>query len=232
VTLSGGGAVTASSCTVASNNTVSVPCGTSITTKTVDYNSAAAPSQPCAGIKPPAGTTSVNIVKVATVDPLAANTDVAAAFTHLASVATLVSPSGPTVSAGANMTFGYTSGASNPPQNQLTPIGCTGSFASPVWTVTCPAGGTYHFGTIQLSGGITLNFAVGGSATNTYDFSGAINLSSGSGGTFGPGTYNVAGGIITGGALPSPSAREPTISAQAPSAAAARSTASATAAPH
>jgi len=195
VTLSGGTTVTAASCAVASNNTVTVPCGTTITTKTLDYNSAAVPSQPCGGIKPPAGTTSVNIIKVATADPLGTNTAVANAFTHLASVAKLTGPSGPTVAAGTTLVFGY----GTPTPAQFTTVGCTGSFASPIWTVTCPAGGTYHFGSISLSGGITLNFAVSGSATNTYDFSGAINLSSGSGGSFGPGTYNVAGGIITGG---------------------------------
>jgi hypothetical protein len=199
VVLSGGTSVTAAACAVASNISVSVPCGTTMTTKTVDYNGAA-PSQ-CASpasIRPPAGTASVNIIKVATVDPLASNTAVAAAFTHLASVASLTGPSGPTVSGGTSMTFGYTSGSANPPQTLLTAIGCTGSFSSPTWTVTCPAGGTYHFGTIKTSGGIALNFAVGGSASNTYDINGAINIG-GSGGNFGPGTYNVAGGIYTGG---------------------------------
>jgi len=194
VGLSGGTAVTAAACSVASNAAVSVPCGTTITTKTLDYNGAV-PSQPCAGIKPPAGTASVNIIKVATADPLATNAAIASAFTHLASVATLSGPAGPTVAAGTTLVFGY----GTPTAAQFTTIGCTGSFASPIWTVTCPAGGTYHFGSISLSGGITLNFAVSGSATNTYDFNGAINLSSGSGGSFGPGTYNVTGGIITGG---------------------------------
>jgi hypothetical protein len=198
VTLSGGTAVTAASCAAASNATVTVPCGTTITTKTLDYDSAPVPSQPCTGIKPPAGTTSVNIVKVVTPDPLGGNTAVAAAFSRLASVASLAGPSGPTVAAGANMTFGYTSGPTNPPQSQLTAIGCTGSFASPTWTVTCPAGGTYHFGTVTTSGGIALNFAVSGSSTNTYDISGAINIG-GSGANFGPGTYNIEGGIIVGG---------------------------------
>ncbi len=198
VTLSGGTSVTAASCTVASNATVTVPCGTTIITKTVDYNSAAVPSQPCTGITPPSGTSAVSIVKTATTDPLSGNASVAAAFSHLASVPSLTGPPGPTVTAGANMTFGYTSGSTNPPQNQLTPIGCTGSFASPTWTVTCPAGGTYHFGTITTSGGIALNFAVSGSSSNTYDFSGAINVG-GSGANFGPGTYNIASGIIVGG---------------------------------
>jgi len=195
VKLSGGTSVTAANCAVASNAAVSVPCGTTITTKTLDYNSAAAPSQPCGGIKPPTGTTSVNIVNASTVDPLASNTAVANAFTHLASVAKLAGPSGPTVSAGTSITFGY---STSPTQAQLTAIGCSSSFASPTWTVTCPAGGTYHFGTITTSGGIALNFAISGSATNTYDISGAINIG-GSGGNFGPGTYNVAGGIIVGG---------------------------------
>jgi hypothetical protein len=194
VTLSGGTAVTAAACSVASNAAVSVPCGTTITTKTLDYNGAV-PSQPCGGIKPPAGTASVNLIKVSTADPLAANTAVASAFTHLASVATQTGPAGPTVTGTTSLVFGY----GTPTVAQFTAVGCTGTFASPIWTVTCAAGGTYHFGSISLSGGITLNFAVSGSATNTYDFNGAINLSSGSGGSFGPGTYNVAGGIITGG---------------------------------
>jgi hypothetical protein len=38
VTLSGGANVTAAACSVASDATVTVPCGTTITTKTVDYN--------------------------------------------------------------------------------------------------------------------------------------------------------------------------------------------------
>jgi hypothetical protein len=195
VTLSGGTAVTAPSCTVASDATVTVPCGTTITTKSINYNSAAVPSQPCSGIKPPLGTASVSLVKTVTADPLVGNTAASGGFTHLASVATLTGPSGPTVSAGTNFTFTWGS----PAVGALAGTGgCTGAFAGSTWTVTCPAGGTYHFGTIQLGGGITLNFAVGGAATSTYDFSGAINVN-GAGASFGPGTYNVAGGIITGG---------------------------------
>jgi hypothetical protein len=201
VTLSGAAALTAANCSVASNTTVTVPCGTSITTKAVDYNSVGAPSQPCGGIQPPAGTGAVNIVKVATVDPLASNADVAAAFTHLTAVASLTGPSGPgapTVTVGSDLAFGYTNSASQPPRSVLTAAGCSGSFAGSTWTVTCPSGGTYHFGNISLSGGITLSFATGGSATNTYDFSGTINVN-GAGASFGPGTYNVMGGITTGG---------------------------------
>jgi Flp pilus assembly protein TadG len=191
VTLSGGTSVTASNCAVASNASVLVPCGTHIVTKTVDWGSAA-PTQGCTGIQPPSGTASVNIVNTTTADPLAANADLITAFAHLTSVA---SNTGPTVpNGGAAITFGY----GTPTPAQLTAIGCTGSFASPVWTVTCPAGGTYHFPAISLAGGITLNFATSGSSSNVYDFSGAIN-NSGSAASFGPGTYNIAGGIVTSG---------------------------------
>jgi hypothetical protein len=194
VTLSGGTSVTAANCAIASNATVGGTCGT-ITTKTVDYNSISVPSLPCGGINPPSGTASVNKVKIVTADPLGASTAVANAFIHLASVASVTGPSGPTVPGGTTILFGY----SSPTPAQLLAVGCTGSFASPVWTLTCPAGGTYDFNAISLSGGITLNFAVSGSATNSYNFNGAIDLSNGAGGSFGPGTYNIKGGIITGG---------------------------------
>jgi len=201
VTLSGGAVLTAANCSVASNTTVSVPCGTSIVTKAVDYNSVGVPSQPCGGIQPPAGTGSVNIVKIATVDPLASNADVATAFTHLAAVGTLTGPSGPaapTVTAGSDLAFGYTNSASQPPRSVLTSAGCSGGFSGSTWTVTCPSGGTYHFGNLSMSGGITLAFATAGSSTTTYDFSGTINVN-GAGASFGPGIYIVAGGITTGG---------------------------------
>lgn len=200
VTLSGGTGVTANACAVASNNTVTVPCGTSITTKTLDYNSSAVPSQPCGGIQPPSGTSSVNIIKAATPDPLGGSAAVAGAFTHLASVASLTGPAGPTVATGTDVAFGYTNNAGSEPRSALTTIGCSGSFSGSTWTVKCPAGGTYNFGGITMQGGITLSFAVdtNGSASNTYNFSGAINVS-GSAASFGPGTYNVAGGIYNGG---------------------------------
>jgi hypothetical protein len=201
VTLSGGTSVTGANCSIASNSTVTVPCGTTITTKTLDYNSAAVPSQPCGGIKPPAGTASVNIVKVATPDPLASNAAIASAFTHVISVGSQSGPSGPTVAAGPDLSFAYKFDPTKAPLQQLNAAGCIGStFVSPVWTVKCPPGGTYHFGNITMNGGITLSFAEGanGSATNTYDFSGSINVG-GAAASFGAGTYNVAGGIITGG---------------------------------
>ena len=194
VTLSGGTAVTASSCAVDSNNAVSVPCGTSITTKSVGYDSASAPSQPCNGIQPPSGST-LTITKQLTTDPLAGTTEVTGATGRLATVGAMTSPSGPTVSGGTALSFGY---STSPTQSQITAAGCTSAFASNAWSVTCPSGGTYTFGAISLSGGITVNFNVTGSASNTYNFNGQIN-DSGTALHFGPGTYNITGGVVSGG---------------------------------
>ncbi len=197
VTLSGGTTVNSGTCGVASNSTVSVPCGTSIVTATLDYNSAAAPSEPCGGVTPPSGTPKVDIVKMATADPLSTNAGVAAAFAQLTSVAGLTGPAQPAVPTGHDVVFGYSTSST---QAQLAGTGCTGAFASGTWTVACPPGGTYQFGAISVAGGINLQFATGGggSPTNTYNFSGAIDLT-GSAANFGPGSYTVAGGIYTGG---------------------------------
>ena len=72
VTLSGGTSVSAPGCAVASNSTVTVPCGDTVTTTNVGYNSASAPSQPCSGIQAPSGG-SVSITKGYTNNPFANN---------------------------------------------------------------------------------------------------------------------------------------------------------------
>jgi len=191
VTLSGGTSVTASNCAVSSNNTITVPCGTKITAKAVSYNSAAAPSQPCSGI------TASAITKVATADPFAGNAGVASANARIATVAAMTGPAGPgvpTVPAGTSIEFGWDQATT---KSRATTIGCTASFASNTWTLTCPNGGTYNFGTLTLGGGINLNFNTTGSATTTYNFSGSITTSATV--AFGPGKYNVVGNITTNG---------------------------------
>ena len=78
-----------------------------------------------------------------------------------------------------------------------------------------------------MGGGITVNFNTSGTAATTYDFSGSISntdtaltfgpgiynvaqgISTGGKTTFGAGTFNVAGGIMTGGARRRPLAQEP-----------------------
>ena len=195
VTMSGGTAITADQCAVTSNTSVTVPCGDTITTKQVMYDTSI--SQPCNGIQAPSGGT-LSISKGTSTDPLAGTSGVTGAVSRLATVEALTSPSAPSVTAqtgGTAVAFGY---SLSPTQSELTADGCSGTFSSPTWTVTCVGASSYHFGAITLSGGISVNFNTSGSALNTYDFSGAI-YNTGSALTFGPGTYNITGGICTGG---------------------------------
>jgi Flp pilus assembly protein TadG len=194
VTLSGGTSVSAASCAIASDATVTVPCGTTISTIGVNYDSASAPSQPCSGITAPSGKT-LRITNTLTADPVAGNAGVTAATAHIASVAAIASPSNPGVSSGGDVNFAYSTAST---QSQLATDGCSGTFSSNTWTVTCSGNGPFHFGNITTGGGITVNFNTGGSASAVYDFSGSIN-NTGTAMTFGPGTFNINGGIITGG---------------------------------
>jgi hypothetical protein len=193
VTLSGGTSVTASKCSVASNASLAVPCGTTITAQSVTYNTAA-PTVGCNGIQGASGS-SVTIAKKPVTDPLAGTSGVTAATSHLATVSSLTAAGAPSVSGGTAVTFGYTQATT---QSQLTADGCSGAFASNTWTVSCPNGGTYTFGALSLSGGITVNFNTSGSASTTYKFSGLVN-DSGTALNFGPGTFYMAQGLTTGG---------------------------------
>ena len=193
VTLSGGTALSAPACAIASNASVSVPCGTTVTTVAVLYNGAV-PSQPCSGIQPPSGKPLL-ISKKSSPDPLAANTEVAAATGHIPAVAALTSPAAPSLTGGTAVSFAYSSAATI---TAVAASGCTASFASPVWTVTCVGNGPFTFGNITTGGGITVNFNTAGSASAVYNFNGSITMT-GTALHFGPGTYNISGGLKTGG---------------------------------
>ncbi len=220
VTLAGGTAVSAPGCSVASNSTsnspsaVSVPCGTTLTTKTVFYNSTAVPSQPCGGIKNAAGG-AATFTPAPTADPLATNSAVTAATTHLASVRTMTSPAVATVTVptGVNVTFPWYQAPSQP---LAMPTGCTlTGYTSGPWTVTCVGAGPFNFGNVVVPSGMaaatfvnstaaTFNFvSISGPITfntyvsNTYNVSGTISPSGTS--SYAGGTYNIGGGIITGG---------------------------------
>lgn len=196
VTLSGGTRISGANCTVASNATVSVPCGTSVTVKLVAYYSDAAPSQPCGGILSASGGPGT-IKKVLTSDPLANQASVTAAVARLSTVTALASPSAPAVASGTDIDFGWTQSAT---MSQAAAAGCGASFdgSTSTWTLTCPSGGSYNFGTVSVGGGIKVNFNIGGSASTTYNFSGAIT-NGGASLAFGPGTFKIAQGITTGG---------------------------------
>jgi Flp pilus assembly protein TadG len=197
VTLSGGTSVTANSCDVSSNATVTVPCGTTITAQKVSFDSSTAPSQGCSGIKGPNGT-AAQIVKQAVTDPLASNTEVTGSTAVLTNVA---KTSNPTASGTA---VSFTSFMSSPPS---LPSGCSiNSGTGSPWTVTCNSGGTYNFGEISVGGGTTVTFVNSGTSVNTYNIgsgscSGTYSIcDTGTALTFlGPSNFNMSGGISVGG---------------------------------
>src|SRR5206468_1473954 len=90
---------------VSSNASEAVPCGTSITSKWVSWDTSA-PTVGCGGIHGPGGT-SASISQKLTADPLAGDTGVANAISHLTGVSSLTSPSGPSVSGGGDVDFAY-----------------------------------------------------------------------------------------------------------------------------
>jgi hypothetical protein len=194
VTLSGGTSVNAS-CTVASNSSVSVPCGTSMQAAGVTY--ATTLSTPCNGITPTTGHSSVAYAETTVNDPLRGNAQVASLRARLATVAEQSAPAAPVVSGGGNVELGYSASSS---QSQLGAVGCSGTFASSsgTWTVTC-SGSTIAIAALTIDGGITALFNTGGAAGTTYNFSGAITVGGGSSLTFGPGTFNIAGGVYQSG---------------------------------
>jgi Flp pilus assembly protein TadG len=198
VTLSGGTAISAPKCTVSSNNTVTVPCGTTISALGVNYNSAAVPSQPCNGITGPNGTAAL-IAKKSTPDPLAGNTAVTAAVARFATVAALsatTAPAAPTSVTGTDISFAWSQSST---QSQATALGCSATWASSTstWTLNCGSKTTVNLGTITIGGGINLNFATTGPATTVYNISGDLTTSATT--NFGPGTYNFAGKLTTAG---------------------------------
>jgi Putative Flp pilus-assembly TadE/G-like len=194
VALTGGATLSATGCTVASNSTVTAhACSNTITTPIVDYD---AGTPPTCSLVPPAGKSSVQTNKTTTADPLAGNSQVSTATARISTVSAIASPSAPVVAGGTAVSFGYS-------KVTTLPSGCTDSFSSPIHTVTCTSGSTYTFGKITLSGGITVNFNTSGSSSTIYKFSSDIDASGGATAlSFGPGTYDIAGGIIATGSLP------------------------------
>lgn len=190
VSLSGGTSVTASACAVASDAAVSVPCGTSVTTEAVDYDSASAPDEPCSGIQAPSGG-SLSMHHTTTADPLAGNSNVMTATSRLTTVAALTSPTLASTPSGASVAYGY--GA------VTVPSGCSDTWSSSAGThtTTCAGDGPFDFGSLTTSGGITVVITATGSAP-VFNFSGSIDMT-GSSLTLPAGTYNIAGGILTGG---------------------------------
>jgi Flp pilus assembly protein TadG len=207
VTLTGSGTISAPNCAVASNQTVNCHSNSNIiTTRYVYYDTSSLNCGSNANgdswIQAPSGYT-LSETRTYTADPLAGSSEVLGQTGRLTAVAAITSPSAPTVPAGTDLAF-----TSSYPNATITSAliaqGCTGSFASSTWTVTCSGGagltagsgsGTYTFGKVSAASGVTVNFNVSGSPSYTYNFA---QVSSGGGVLhFGPGTYNIAQGILT-----------------------------------
>ncbi len=194
ISLSGGTSIDASSCTVASNNTVSLTCGTTITTKSVVYASSI--TDPCGGITSPSGG-AVKRTKASTDDPLAANPSVIAAVGRISSVNAWTPPGPPTVNGVSDLEFGWDEAAT---KAQASKIGCTAHLVSyTTWVLTCPNGGAYNFGNVTNTGWLAVNFNVSGAASTVYNIK-SLNLT-GPAVNFGPGTYNIAQGVIVAGGM-------------------------------
>ncbi len=223
VSLSGGAKLTASSCAVASNSTVTAhACSNTITTPAVDYNASTAPSPSCAFQKTSSGG-SPSFSKTTTADPLAGNSAVTAAVARFNSpFPPVAAPSAPSVSStGGSVTFNSSS------KSGTLPAACSTSSTKSPWTVTCSASSAAQLGSITLGGGVsvTVNLSgngpftfgtitVGGgssitfnSSTSgaTYNFAGTVNTGSSNGLTFNLGSgsiYNLAAGVIAQGSAP------------------------------
>src|SRR3984957_5470214 len=193
ITVNGGASVSAAGCAIASNQTVSCHSSTNtITTKFVYVDSGSVnPIPTCGYVQAPTGST-LTESNGYTSDPLVGTPEVLGQTSRLTAVNALTSPT--VALSGSGTSLAFTSSSNAGIISALTAQGCSGSVASGTWTVTCSAG-THTFGTISVGGGAIVNFAVGGSSSNIYDFTqvapGAGRL------TFGPGTFNIAQGVLT-----------------------------------
>ncbi|MHB8285912.1 MAG: pilus assembly protein TadG-related protein [Caulobacteraceae bacterium] len=196
VTLAGGAVVNTSSCSIASNAAVATPCGTTLTTKIISYNSATAPSS-CSGasIKPPTGTAAVSMIKKATTDPLASNVAVTGAVAALAFVSAESAPAAPAAAptnliGGGDIYFGNTVLTTLTTIAQALADGCVAAppVLSSTWTLTCTGLVPFSFGNITVASGQTVNFNLTPllPAAAVYYFSGSITTGGGSTLNFGP----------------------------------------------
>lgn len=197
VSLSGGTAVTASSCAVASDANVTnvagviVPNGTSITTPNLIYASATPlATTTTSNIHAPSGGT-LTVTSATTADPLKTNSVIGTAAAHAASLSSMASPSVPVVSGGGPVDLATW------PITSFTQGGCNFVYSNGTWTATCPGSGPFTFAGLTIEGGTSAVFTSDSTAP-TFNFGSQIT-NRGNTLTFPAGTYNLAQGIITSG---------------------------------
>jgi Flp pilus assembly protein TadG len=220
VTLSGSGSITASSCAVESQNSFSVPCGTTITTTTIDYGGSA-PSVGCGGIVPPSGQT-LSEKHTTVSDPLSGNTVVSSLRSRLSTVEAMTQPSGPSSTSTCVVNIKSSSWSGTCPSDCSAPSGgvftCTGTGVHHIHSFTMPTGGTNSISApaggewdidqgIVMSGGGSFTFpsgtyVLGSSSSNSCNSSNSYSICNSTSGavTFtGPITMTTSGGIYSGG---------------------------------
>ncbi|QYE36589.1 hypothetical protein KZX46_12120 [Polymorphobacter sp. PAMC 29334] len=197
VSLTGGTKVTATGCVIASDATVSVPCGTGIKSAGVSYNTTFTQGCPGGVIGPDGTAATVVIAKKSTPDPLASDAETAAARGRLTTAGALAAPASPAapVVATPTGTFKDIDLAYNPSstQTQAIALGCTASQSGSTWTLTCPSG-PHNFNAFTVGGGLSVTFA--GSTGTTYNF--AQPVTTGASMNFGPGTFTFMQGLTIG----------------------------------
>ena len=189
ISLSGGVSLSAPSCGVATNNTLTVPCGTHLTASSISYDTTA-PTVGCSNMTPAAA------VKAAVTDPLAGTSQVITAEGRLSAVTAMTNPTAPTVTvSAASGGTTWPSALTNLGYYPTTTVtdattGCSASWnsSSSVWTITGCRAGTYNINTAIVNGP-AMNFMPGGSSSSVYNFNVAVNTNYTTS-SFGPGTYN------------------------------------------
>ncbi|OLP56787.1 hypothetical protein BJF92_11995 [Rhizobium rhizosphaerae] len=197
VTMSGGTTLNVPNCTVASNATITSPCGTKIVTKGALYNSASPPDQPswCQTIQKQDGTPAP-ISKGVTADPLASNPGVLAAVARFNDQPSLQAPAKPATVNGADLVFDpWDTSKQQALKQALAAQGCQASYSDneKLWRVTCTST-SMTFGDLMIGSSLKLEFNLAGPANTTYNFK-SIRSTGGGSYAFGPGTFTVSGGI-------------------------------------
>ena len=149
IALSGGVSLSAPSCGVATNNTLTVPCGTHLTASSISYNTTA-PTVGCSNMTPAAA------VKAAVTDPLAGTSQVTTAEGRLSAVNAMTNPTAPTVTvSAASGGTTWPSALTNLGYYPTTTVtdattGCSATWnsSSSVWTISGCSGGhiQYQYG--------------------------------------------------------------------------------------
>ncbi|TCL89180.1 putative Flp pilus-assembly TadE/G-like protein [Rhizobium sp. PP-WC-2G-219] len=205
ITMSGGTTLSAPECTIASNATITSPCGTSIVTKQALYNSASAPEQPewCRSIQK-ADKSPAPIVKAATADPLESHKGVLAAYASVKDTANLKGPASPGAVRGSDLDFNpWDRTKREALATALAGQGCTAAFDNNTWTVTCDASrDTFTFGNLLIESSLLLEFDlnrdIARKGAANYNFT-SIKSQGGGNYRFPAGTYVVSAGITMGG---------------------------------